>query len=334
MDKYLKGIFLASCLFTSSLYAQTVKILQKDSVKTSLRGLYVYDNKVLWTSGSNGMIGKSQDAGETWEWIRIPGYYKIDFRDIEAFSKSSAIVMGVDEPAYILKTTDGGITWKNVFKDTTQGMFLDAMEFWNEESGIVIGDPIDNKFFIARTFDGGNKWRGLPIENYPVADNGEACFAASGTNIRKLNKAEACFVTGGLKSRLFIRDKKIDIPFTQGKATCGANSVAVKDENTLIVVGGDYLNVDSASNNCFITKDGGNTWSVPQVPPHGYRSCVQYLGGKEWVCCGTNGVDYTKDDGKTWKWISQDDFNVCNKAKYGKAVFFAGDNGAIGKLIF
>jgi photosystem II stability/assembly factor-like uncharacterized protein len=334
MNKYFKKILFASCLFTTTINAQTVRILIKDSIHTSLRGLNVFDDKIIWTSGNKGTIGKSLDGGETWQWIRIPGFYQTDFRDVQGFSKSSAIVMGVDEPAYILKTIDGGKTWKTVLKDTTQGMFLDAMEFWNEQSGIVIGDPINNKFFIARTFDGGNKWRGLPEENYPTADNGEACFAASGTCVRKLNKAEACFVSGGTKSRLFIRDKTMDIPFTQGKATCGANSVAVKNENILIVVGGDFIATDSTSNNCFITKDGGKTWSVPSMPPHGYRSCIEYLDGKSWVCCGPNGVDYTKDDGNTWTWISKEDFNVCCKAKYGKAVFFAGDDGKIGKLIF
>jgi len=27
-------------------------------------------------------------------------------------------------------------------------MFLDAMEFWNEQAGIVIGDPIDGHFSL------------------------------------------------------------------------------------------------------------------------------------------------------------------------------------------
>ena len=82
----------------------------------------------------------------------------------------------------------GEKTGKLVYENKTKGMFLDAMEFWNEQSGIVIGDPINGKFFIARTFNGGNTWQNIPEKNYPVADSGEACFAASGTNIRKFGK--------------------------------------------------------------------------------------------------------------------------------------------------
>ena len=46
----------------------------------------------------------------------------------------------------------------------TPGMFLDAMEFWNEQSGIVIGDPIKGRFFITRSFDNGDHWQDIPFE--------------------------------------------------------------------------------------------------------------------------------------------------------------------------
>jgi photosystem II stability/assembly factor-like uncharacterized protein len=41
----------------------------------------------------------------------------------------NAIIMGVDAPAYILRTVDGGENWQVVFENKTNGMFLDAMEF-------------------------------------------------------------------------------------------------------------------------------------------------------------------------------------------------------------
>src|SRR6188474_2803836 len=131
-------------------------------VKTSIRGLSVVNNNVIWVSGSNGMVGKSSNAGKNWKWMTVKGFEKADFRDIEAFDANTAIIMGIADPAYILKTTDGGENWNVVFKDTTKGMFLDAMEFWNDRSGIVIGDPIGDKVFIARTADGGNTWKPIP----------------------------------------------------------------------------------------------------------------------------------------------------------------------------
>ena len=334
MQISLKKLLIPCLLLLSfSLPAQMVKLLHLGT-KISLRGLCVVNDKTVWVSGSSGTVGRSLDGGETWKWMTVKGFEKTDFRDIEAFGSNTAVIMGIAEPAYILKTVDGGDTWKPVFVNSAKGMFLDAMEFWNEFSGIVIGDPIDNKMFIARTLDGGDTWVNIPEKNKPVVDSGEACFASSGTNIRSLNKAEAVFITGGLRSRMFIRDKKIELPILQGKETTGANSVAVKDSKTLIVVGGDFNTKDSTTKNCFITSDGGKTFTAPVTPPHGYRSCVEYLDKKNWISCGINGVDYSTDNGKNWSWIGKQGFHVCRKAKHGTAVYFAGGEGRIGKLEF
>jgi hypothetical protein len=327
----MKNIFSLLIMFCINVQAQQIKIVTTGN-KTSLRGLSVVDDKVIWVSGSNGMIGKSKDSGNTWKWIQVKGFEKTDFRDIEAFDENIAMIMGVDSPAYILRTIDGGETWKVVFEDKRKGMFLDAMEFWNEQSGIVIGDPIDGRFFIARTFNGGNTWQNIPPNKYPVADSGEACFAASGTNIRKFGNDAACFVTGGLHSRLFIKDKILDLPIVQGKVSTGANSIGIKNKKTFIVVGGDFNTPDSTYKNCVISNDGGNTWTYPFRPPFGYRSCVEYLYKNKWITCGLNGVDISNDDGQRWTSISKESFNVCRKAKKGKSIFVAGGKGNIGKL--
>ena len=335
----MKKIFLIAycllqttiCLLPTASAAQTVKLLSPGT-KASFRGLSVVDDSTVWVSGSAGTVGRSVNGGQSWKWMTIKGFEKTDFRDIEAFDSMRAIVMGIAEPAYILKTVDGGGNWKVVFENKDKGMFLDAMDFWNEESGIVIGDPINNKFFVGRTFDGGNTWQGIPEKNMPVADSGEACFASSGTNVRKLNRKEAVFISGGLRARLFIRDKKIDLPIIQGKETTGANSIAVKNSNTFIVVGGDFNTKDSTTKNCFISTNKGRSFTAPATPPHGYRSCVEYLGKKNWISCGLNGVDYSTDEGQHWTWISKEGFHVVRKAKKGKAVFLAGGNGRIGKL--
>lgn len=326
-------LLLLSCHICVPVSAQTVKLLNSGS-KASFRGLSVVTDDLVWVSGSAGTVGRSENGGETWTWMTVKGFEKIDFRDIEAFDKNTAIIMGIADPAYILKTTDGGQNWRIVFKDTTRGMFLDAMEFWNEQSGIVIGDPLGDKIFIARTFDGGENWRGIPTGNIPTTDKGEAFFASSGTNVRKLSNQEAVFVSGGLRARLFIRDKKIDLPIIQGKESTGANSIAVKDKKCMIVVGGDFNAKDDTTNNCVITTDGGKTFSEPVVSPHGYRSCVEYLYKKTWVTCGLNGVDLSTDEGKNWAWISKDSFHAVRKAKKGKAVYFSGGGGRIGKLVF
>ncbi len=333
--KYLVLILLFLPLVST---AQKIELLASDK-KVSIRGLSVVSDQVIWASGHNGQVGRSIDGGKTWLWRVVKGFEKRDFRDIEAFDAATAIIIAVAEPANILKTIDGGETWKVVYENPKKGMFLDAMEFWDQFSGIVIGDPINGKFFVARTFDEGDTWREIPEKNLPKADSGEACFAASGTNVRVLDKDEACFVSGGLRSRFFWKGNPIDMPIIQGTESSGANSIAVRDKkkvkNSLyfVVVGGDFSKDTSSVKNCFYTTDGGKHWYAPKIPPHGYRSCVEYITKDKLICCGTTGVDISNDGGKSWQLISKEGFHVCRKAKNGTAVFLAGPNGKIARLI-
>ncbi|MEO5998442.1 MAG: oxidoreductase [Chitinophagaceae bacterium] len=327
---------LIQCTFSPK--AQHVQILTSGT-NTSIRGLSVVDDQVVWVSGSSGSVGKSLDGGKRWKWMVVKGFEKTDFRDIEAFDRNTAILMAIAEPAYILKTSDGGDTWKTVYENTTKGMFLDAMEFYDKKNGVVIGDPVNRKFFIAKTIDQGETWKEEHANNLPTADSGEACFASSGTNIRYLNQQVTCFVSGGIRSRYFSSAAAVDLPIIQGKPSTGANSIAVWNEGTtkgtewLAVVGGNYA-VDSLfENNCFISKDAGNHWIAPTVSPHGYRSCIEFINQKQLITCGTSGIDVSMNAGMNWKLISKESFHVCRKAKKGTSVFLAGSNGKVAKLI-
>ena len=337
MKTFASIAFLLCTALHLSAQKPEVELLTSGT-NTSLRGLSVVNDNVIWVSGSRGTVGRSSNGGKTWKWLQVTGFEKTDFRDIEAFDASTAVIMGVGEPAYILKTTDAGESWKVVYENKTAGMFLDAMEFWNEQAGIVVGDPIGGRFFISRTFDGGSSWQDIPMDKRPAADSGEACFAASGTNIRALDRDEAVFISGGKRSRLFKRDQAIDLPIIQGKETTGANSVSVWDHEKrkggmhMIVVGGDFSADSSMEKNCFITHNGGRTWFAPNKPPHGYRSCVEFVSPKDIFACGLNGVDYSSNGGKTFQWISKEGFHVCRIAKRGTAIFLAGGNGKIAKI--
>ncbi|MDZ4794455.1 MAG: YCF48-related protein [Bacteroidota bacterium] len=333
----LIGITSDQCIWAQQ---PTVEILTSGN-KISLRGLSVVSDNVVWVSGSAGTVGKSSNGGKNWKWMTVKGYEKKEFRDIEAFDGSTALIMAVDTPATILKTTDGGETWKLTYENKTTGMFLDAMDFAGDQYGIVIGDPIAGQIFIAETFDGGDSWKELRLEGKrPVADSGEAFFAASGTNIRLLGNKEFYAASGGKKSRLIQRFEASPLPMIQGKETTGANSIDVYDKGNgkgskqIVIVGGDFNADTSSEKNCFISTDGGKTWKAPKEPPHGYRSCVEFLSKDDLLTCGLTGVDYSFNGGKTWQWVSKESFHTCRIAKQGSAIFLAGNNGKIGRVVW
>lgn len=267
----------------NALLAQvpTLEILEQGR-KTSIRGMSVVNNNVIWVSGSSGSVGKSLDGGKTWNWITVAGYEKSDFRDIEAFDDKTALIMGITQPAVILKTKDGGLSWRKVFEDTTKEAFFDAMAFTIDSSeiqhnsdisvsdpndkttpaieynrgfiGMFIGDPINNQHYVAFTENEGDSWELVLKENKPETKktdyaNGEAFFASSGTNITWINfKADfspsILAVSGGIESSLieFPFGKKRAIPLIKGKTSTGANSIAISKKNKGVIVGGDFAN--------------------------------------------------------------------------------------------
>ncbi|MCX6296020.1 MAG: YCF48-related protein [Bacteroidetes bacterium] len=322
--------FILLILISGESSAQVIQELNSGG-DISLRGLSVVNDNTVWVSGSKGKVGKTLDGGKTWKWMTVKGYEKSDFRDIEAFSKKIAIIMAVAEPAFILKTTNGGESWKKVYENNAKGMFLDAMDFIDNKNGYVIGDPINGRFFIAKTIDGGETWQEYNRMSFPIPDSTEACFASSGTNVRIINKDRFVYVTGGVYSNIVMGKQKIKLPLTQGKETTGANSIAVKDSNTYIIVGGDFSNV-AAMPNCAITSDGGKKWTLPQTSPFGYKSCVEYISGNTWICCGLTGIDISNDNGENWKQISNVSYHACRKSKKGKKIYFSGNNSRIGVI--
>ncbi len=308
--------------------------------QVSIRGLSVVNDKIIWASGNNGSVAKSIDGGITWHWMTIPGYEKRDFRDIEAFSANTAIIMGIAEPAVILKTKDGGKSWKRVFEDTTKGMFLDAMDF-SGDHGVVVGDPINNNIFLAITTDRGDTWQTSKPAAQPSYLNtreGEAFFASSGTNVQYFNnQSRFVFVSGGMVSGIYHMDRRFHLPFGKGISTAGANSIALSpDSKQAMVVGGNFNNDTASDRNSMLVyfQRAGIKMETPNTKPKGYRSCVIFLDNNRLLTCGTTGVDISLDRGMNWQFISPESYHVCKLAKNGKAIFLAGKNGRIAKLIF
>ncbi len=309
--------------------------------KTSFRGLSVVDDLTIWISGSKGTFAISKDGGKSFFFKQIKGYEKSDFRDIEAFDDKRAILMSSGIPAYILKTTDGGNTWNEVFKDTRPEMFLDAMDFWDENRGVIVGDPINNHFVLLETKNAGKDWKLLDTTISPTSMDSEAVFAASGTSLRCWNKNDFIFVTGGKNCRAIIRMNENlvyeNLNIHHGESSQGAFSIAIDDSMGFIAVGGDYL-CDSCINKNSILVHSAYLLNVllnkDSTEVSGYKSCVEIINPFNFlsIACGTKGVDVLQNF--KWMKISDESFNVVRKAKRGKSVFMAGAKGKIAKLIY
>ncbi len=305
----------------------------------SFRGLSLADDNVAWISGSKGWVGRSINGGTDWTFAQVKGFEKNDFRSLYAFDANNAIIANAGSPAYILRTSDGGQTWKVVYQNNDTAAFFDGIDFWNNKEGIIYGDPIKGRMTILKTKDGGRTWQELPENSRPVLADGEASFAASGTNIHCYGNNKVIIATGGKVSRLFIStDKgatwKINTPpVIHGESSTGIFSFSFLNDNSGIIVGGDYKQDTLKNDHVFYTSDRGKNWREPVVPTWGYRECVTYINPLTVLATGPSGTDISYDGGKNWKPLSDEKgFHVVRKSRKGQLIIIAGAGGRINKL--
>ncbi|HEV3383758.1 MAG TPA: glycosyl hydrolase, partial [Gemmata sp.] len=106
-------------------------------------------------------------------------------------------------------------------------------------------------------------------------------------------------------------------------------SIAFRDRNHGVIVGGDYRKPNDTVATAAITGDGGKTWTlVDKSLP--YRSCVAWAKDR-WVAVGTSGSDYSLDDGKTWNQLDRENYNSVSFTPSGDG-WAAGPKGRIARF--
>ena len=84
---------------------------------------------------------------------------------------------------------------------TDPAFFLDGMAFFDSRHGLAVADPIDGKFQILSTTDGGRSWAQLPTAGMPSVPPDEYGFADSGSMITTQGR-DAWFGTGGSAAQI------------------------------------------------------------------------------------------------------------------------------------
>ncbi len=335
-------------LVCAGVYAQDFSLqMLHSSIPTNLRGLCPVDDSVVWVCGSNGHVGKSTNGGASWKWMRPDGLPKADFRDVEAFDEDRAVIMAAGFPAVILYTNNGGESWTQVFRSNDSAVFLDAMDFWNEDEGVCIGDWIDGKPYTLYTNNGGKTWQLMGDTKLKPLTEKTASFAASGTCVRAYevgkNKGFIQAISSGTKhglliadfdskSKLFEYEFKV-IPYEASTPSQGIFSLCINPDTTIWVAGGDYA---QPTLGYFAVVKENETFLMPESNVSGYRSCIEaftYNNTPMVIACGSNGADITTLKQITWKTISQVPLNTAIKTKKSNSVFLTGQQGTIYKLV-
>lgn len=318
---------------------------QQSGTTVRLRGVSAVNQLVAWVSGDKGTYARTIDGGKTWIPGHMPDAEDLDFRDVDAFSADVAYLLSIGEgvKSRIYKTNDGGLHWTLQFKNTRPTAFFDAMAFWDANHGIAVSDPVDGRFLIITTADGGATWKEMPPSGMPLALASEGAFAASGTCIAVQDERNVWFGTGGPEgARVF---RSLDggrnwtvaaTPLTSGKAA-GIFSLLFWDAKHGVVVGGDYTKEREVGNNAAWTSDGGRTWQLAETKrPNGYRSGVALVGERKkrrLVAVGPAGSDFSMSGGKSWRILGEEGFHSVSFAPNSDVGWAVGEGGRVAKYV-
>ena len=311
---------------------------QTIATKADFRGLCVVSPKVAWVSGTKGTYARTTDGGMNWSVRAVPGAEKLDFRDVEALGETTAYLLsaGVGDASRIYKTIDGGKTWTLQFKSADPAAFFDAIAFWDEKNGIALGDPVKGRFQLIATSDGGANWKPLAAKTLPPALSGEGAFAASGTCLVTHGAKDVWFATGSAKKARVFHSKDrgqnweiSETPILAGVESAGIFSIAFRDPQHGMIVGGDYKKPNELGATAAITADGGKTWTGldKQLP---FRSAVAWAKDR-WVAVGTSGSHVSQDNGETWMLLDRENYNSVGFTTTGEG-WAVGPKGRIAKF--
>ena len=261
----------------------------------------------------------NKDTGQNWVRLNVPETGKLDFRDVDAIDERTAYVLsiGPGEASRIYKTSDAGKSWRLQFRNAEPRAFYDAMAFRDERRGFAFSDSVDNTFVILQTSDGGNSWNRVP----------DVCAPAGAARRRRVRRkrhkrrgAPRCvWITTTASRVLSIRGRRAvvdDCQDTSGERTVSRDfSIAFRDAQHGIVVGGDFKKEAEAVDNAAVTDSGGRNW-ITAGGLSGYRSAVAYApaAGRTVVAVGPSGTDVSFNDGRSWIAVPGPEFHAISFA--------------------
>ena len=311
-----------------------IETIYQDSL--SIRAIEIMGNSLAFAANKGTFGTVDLDTGKIR--VNVEKYHTLipEFRAV-AHTSTNFFMLSVGSPALLYKTGETG-KMDLVYMEEGEGVFYDAMTFWNDREGIAIGDTVDGCFSIIITRDGGTSWNKLSCDLLPEVIEGEGAFAASNSNIKVVGDKIWIATT---KRILFSSNKgttweAFETPILNQEATQGIYSIDFWTDYLGIVIGGDYTNPEGNTANKAMTNDGGKTWTlIADGQEPSYKSCVQFVpnsSGKEIIALGFTGISYSSDIGETWATLSDESFYTIRFLN--DSIAYAGGKNRISKLTF
>lgn len=264
------------------------------------RAIARWKNNLIFGTSKTGVIAYNEKSKTTT--TLIPATKAGEYRDVVV--KQNKIYAITSGDTGLLLSYSAGKTDTLIHEN---GAFFDDLAA-TKQSIAILGDPINGSFYLKQWNLKSNTVQQISIPSFAE----EACYAASGTTAQYLKGGDYVFVSGGASAVRFFRFSwkdttqalKVDLPLVKAEGA-GPFSVFFWNDLEGVCVGGNYTQPKATTGTACYTSDGGKTWTSSATL--GYRSCV--TGNKHLLfACGSTGIDFSTDQGKTWKAFQNGNF--------------------------
>ena len=323
----LKCLFLVIICFaaTVSVYGQWESmgsgLSPSPSEPKAIFSIDAVSDDVIWAvpiSGfqlNTGDVIKTVDGGETWTSFLLPELENT-FMPLRVFALNESIAWVVlmrypnQSNSVIFHTTDGGESWVNQvgpFNEPLQA--VQNVHFFDEMEGVAFGSPntgnLSNDVIrIFKTSNGGSTWTALLSINLPTFLTGEKFLPNDGNDSYATVGDTLWFTT--TQNRVM---RSIDrganwtavfTPLSGSTTTAGLASIAFRDHLNGLVV--SFQPQQGAR-----TMNGGQTWTIIEMPENPSARSVKYLPETEGAYIISDGytetspvIAYTLNEGESW----------------------------------
>lgn len=228
-------------------------------------------------------------------------------KSISYFDKNNIVALAswhVDQPQWIIrKTSDGGITWKTIYRDTTEyfqnGYKIMFTSIFHPSSKkiILLGyyNQTPFQYFLKYTNDVGKTWQTMVFDTSESIS--DLCMLDSSYGIisyNHLGKDSLMITEDGLRTF-----KSTSLPEYIKNIT----QVVCVSKNTFLILSNNYQEKVSY---LYKTENGGNSWALIKTPKQEYFNRMKFLNQKIGFIEYNNDLYKTTDGGNTWINISID----------------------------
>lgn len=222
----------------------------KHNSNSYFRSIEFLDENIGYAGSLDSKFLRTTDGGETWTNL-APSITPIPKAVCGISIPSAEVAYAVgqwDSPAFVLKTTDGGLTWSRQNMGN-QAMALVDVFFTHPDTGFVTGQGPSGKAIILHTTDGGQTW----TKKFQSESNGQYVW--------KIQRVTPEFWVGSIQT---FNGGKFVKSFDGGQ-TWTEYSAPIPDMQGIGFSTPEHGWVGGYISGFYETMDGGNTWDYKDI---------------------------------------------------------------------